>query len=169
MRRRGGVSLVEILLVSGLIAAALIPLYDMLTSSERGSKSSLHRVRATNYAADLLETLKAIPYDRLPETEESGGVLGWPDHEVADHVVVAAGGGPPLDLGAKIQPITGRVEDFARYLSIREVSRRDGDEPWGALKRLVVTIRWKEIMSGKKTESELRMVYLASPEGAGAP
>jgi len=74
-------------MVAALVGVTLLPLYDMLTSSERGSKSSLNRVRATNYAADLLETLKAIPYDQLPVTQENG-VAGWPDNEAADHVPV---------------------------------------------------------------------------------
>lgn len=166
-RTRGGVSLVEILMVTALIGVTLLPLYDMLTSSERGSKSSLNRVRATNYAADLLETLKAIPYDRLPVTQENG-VQGWPDSEVADHVLAGAGGGEVADLGTRILPVTGTVPDYSRFLSIQEVSTRGDQGSWGGLKRIVVTVRWAEVMSGKKTDSELKMVYLASPEGVGA-
>jgi hypothetical protein len=167
VRRSEGVSLIEILLVTALVAITLLPLYDMLTSSERGSRSSINRVRATNYAADLLETLKAIPFAQLPVTQESG-TEGWPDHQVADHVLVPAGGPEPVDLGARIEPVTGQVKDFERFLAISQVSQRGEEGAWGDLKRIVVTVRWKEVMSGKKTDSELRMAYLASPEGVGA-
>lgn len=165
---RAGVSLIEILFVSALVAVTLLPLYDMLTSSERGSKSSFHRVKATNYAADLLETLKAIPYEQLPVTQENG-IEGWPDNEVANHVVVPSDpdASEPVDLGARIEPVTGKVPDFTRLVSIQEVSKRGDDSAWGSLKRIVVTVRWAEVMNKKKTDSSLRMVYLASPEGIG--
>lgn len=167
-RTRRGVSLIEILFVSVLVGVALFPLYDMLTTSERGSASSVNRVRATNYAADLLETLKAVPYDQLPLTEENGEdpLKGWSDAEVADHVLPPADpdGPEPVDLGARITPVT-TGGDFSRFLSISQVSSRDDDNTWGGLKRIVVTVEWAEIMSGKRTTSDLKMAYLVSREG----
>jgi Tfp pilus assembly protein PilV len=155
-------------MVSALIGVTLLPLYDMLSSSERGSKSSLNRVRATNYAADLLETLKAIPFAALPVTQENGE-LGWADNEVADHVLMPTGtDAEAVDLGTRISPVTGAVKDFQRFLQIAEISTRGSEGAWGSLKRILVTVRWPEVMNGRKRNSELRMVYLATPEGIGS-
>ncbi len=160
---RRGVSLVEILFVALLVGVALFPLYDILTSSERGSASSVNRIRATNHASDLVEILKAIPYDELPLTQENG-LTGWSDAEVGDRLVASEPGARIADLGARITPVT-TGGDFERYLAITQVSSRGDEGAWGGLKRILVTVRWKEIMSGKRTDSELRMAYLVSREG----
>lgn len=146
-----------------LVGVALLPLYDIITSSERGSHSSVNRIKATNFAADLLEQLKAVPYDQLPVLEENGEI-GWPDNQVGNHMVQTQAGVELYDLGAKITPVT-TGGDFERYLAIKEVSSRAEQGSWGGLKRILVTVRWKEVMSGKKNDSELRMAYLVSREG----
>lgn len=164
MGGRRGVSLVEVLLASALFAVTLVPLYDMLTSSERGSKSSMNRVRATNFAADLLEVLKAVPYHQLPVTEDNGPG-GWSDDQVADHVLADSGGAEPVDLGSRIQPVTGVVPDFTRTLRIEEVSRRGEEGSFGSLKRIRVGVDWAEVRQGKREDSSLHLVYLITPDG----
>lgn len=167
---RAGVSLVEVLMVIVLIAVTAFPLYDIMITSERGNASSVERMRATNFAAELLETLKAVPYAQLPLTEEVAEP-GWPDTEVADHTEVPDGSelDQLIDLGARFEPVTGAVEGFSRYLSIRPVSRRGDGAETGDLKEIVVTIRWKERMSRGQTESELVVAFLHAPRREVAP
>lgn len=166
-RRARGLSLVEALLAGVLVAVTLLPLYDVFMLSERGQLASVERLQAVQHAADLLETLKAVPHPELPLTREDGMPEGgWPDHLVADRVEAPAGRdlGDLADLGVLIRPVTGRVEGFERSLSIRPISRRGDGAGLGDVVRIEVTVRWAEAMSKDRRDETLRVGYLHTPD-----
>jgi len=165
--RSRGVSLIEVLLASVLVAVTLLPLYDVFILSERGQLASVERLKAVQYAADLLETLKAVPHAELPLTREEGMPEGgWPDDRVADQLEAPLGRdlGELADLGRLFEPVTGQVEGFARSLSIRPVSRRGDGAGLGDVVRIEVAVRWAEAMSKDRRDEVLRLGYLHTPD-----
>lgn len=64
--RRKGLSLIEVLVASGVLTAVLLPLLLLLSQTVRGTEMSLDEIRATNLAAELLEQMQVLP-----------GSVGW--------------------------------------------------------------------------------------------
>lgn len=162
---RHAVALVEVLLATLLVGMTALPLYDMFTTSYRGARSTVARTRAVNLAADLAQQLRAVPFAALGVTEPVDGP-GWPDDQVADHLLAAPGQDPGglADLGAAFEPVTGRVEGFQRFVAIRAVARRGDGSGQGDLKQVEVVVRWREPRAGNQDTSELKLAFLTTPQ-----
>lgn len=167
---RRAVALVEVLLATLLVGMTAVPLYDMFTTSYRGAASTVERTRAVGFASELAEEIKAVPFEALGVTEPVDGP-GWSDDQVADHLLVAPGQDRAqlADLGAIFRPVTGRVENFQRFLAIRSVSRRGDGSGQGDLKHVEVVVRWQEPRARRKETSELKLAFLTTPRRRRAP
>jgi Tfp pilus assembly protein PilV len=163
-------ALVEVLLATLLVGMTAIPLYDMFTTSYRGAASTVDRTRAVGFASELAEVIKAVPYEALGVTEPVDGP-GWRDDQVADHMVTAPGqlSTNLADLGTVIDPLTGREENFERFLLIRPVSQRGDGSGQGHVKHCEVVVRWKEPRARRQEVSELKLVFLTTPRRRGVP
>lgn len=167
---RRAVALVEVLLATLLVAMTALPLYDMFTTSYRGAASTVDRTRAVSLASELAEEIKAVPFDALGVTEPVDGP-GWPDDQVADHMLVGPGQRAEqlADLGAVIRPVTGQVEGFERFLAIRPVSRRGDGSGQGSIKHVEVVVRWREPRARREEVSELKLACLTTPRRRRSP
>lgn len=169
-RTRRAVALVEVLLATLLVGMTAVPLYDMFTTSYRGAASTVERTRAVGFASELAEEIKAVPFAALGVTEPVDGP-GWPDDQVADHMLTAPGQDADqlVDLGAAFEPLTGREEGYQRFLAIRSVSRRGDGSGQGDVKHVEVVVRWREPRARLQEDSELKLAFLTTPRRRPAP
>lgn len=67
MHSRRAFTLVETTIGLFVIAIAFIPIYNLFQFSSKGTTNNINEIIATNYASDLLNCVREIPYEKLRE------------------------------------------------------------------------------------------------------
>lgn len=62
-------TMIEIVMAVAVIALGLLPLLWMLASSLENTRDTMEEFIATNCATEMIETIQAIPYEKLIEVE----------------------------------------------------------------------------------------------------
>ncbi len=106
MNRQRGLSLVEILIAVGLLAALMTPVLLTFGSGARGIQMTSEEFVAHNAALELIEQLAATPFALLP-------VGTFSDAQVRDGLPM----GPSHPLAFRISPVPG----LERALEIKEI------------------------------------------------
>lgn len=75
INKRKGLSLVEILVASLIMAAIVVPLLDLFRSGIETTKATIKEIQGANLAAELSEQLDAIPYSSIVKLCATGTTL----------------------------------------------------------------------------------------------
>ena len=71
-RRQRGISLVEVLIASAILAFAVVAICQAVVAGQMQTYEALHQLRGMSLAEALVEEIRALPYDD-PEGAESAG------------------------------------------------------------------------------------------------
>lgn len=75
-RRNGAFTLVEIVATATILLVAIVPMLSTLFEHYRATLDMVNKVMAANYAKDVIDYLKSMPYEQLSEKfngVDSGG------------------------------------------------------------------------------------------------
>ncbi|MBF0406534.1 MAG: hypothetical protein HQM10_04220 [Candidatus Riflebacteria bacterium] len=115
---RTGLSLIEIMIAVFILAAAILPIFDVMMKSLRISKNSREEVIAANLASELIDQISCMPYESLSP------VLPIADHELPDDE-----NGRSLNQALLIEAKLGTMlilsnlpPGFRRFLSVEKVT-----------------------------------------------
>jgi len=94
IRLRSGISLVEILVASFIMAAIVIPLLSLFQSGIETTKATIREVQGANLAAEISEQLDAIPFKCLKKLCSAGTTLfSSTDDSLSDMTPIDANNG----------------------------------------------------------------------------
>jgi len=128
-----GVSLVEILFAFLILSGIFISLFQVMSTSMKGTERLSEESYAANHAISLLESIAVLPYNSIPLIASETSDTELP------HSLTKI---PGFLLTSKPD------EDFPRTIEITEESRQtkdqsDGDNSrWGSLKLISVKVSW---------------------------
>lgn len=71
-------TLVEILITVAILACGIIPLLSLLSEQHRGTTDIVNKVIAANYAKDVVDYLKSLPYSEV-DSKYNGVEIGGKD------------------------------------------------------------------------------------------
>lgn len=71
-RARRGLSLLEVVVATLVLAAVAVPLFGLFESGIRTTHATIHEVQGAHLAAELAEQVETIPFDRLQAAVPSG-------------------------------------------------------------------------------------------------
>jgi len=74
-RRPRAFTLVEVLITVAILACGIIPLLTMLSEQHRGTADIVNKVIAANYAKDVVDYLKSLPYSDV-DSKYNGVEIG---------------------------------------------------------------------------------------------
>jgi hypothetical protein len=180
-RSRQGFSFIELAVGIVILFCGIIPIFWVLSGSNKAAKLTISQVQATNHATNLLEAVRAAGYDavsRFPPAmvQLKGGTGVWkPVDDPSTLSWVSLPSGSPNETAKKAfdsfrqaffdskDPIVPPIEEqFERYLAVRggKGSSSDMEGPGEAAAQddgmigVVVRIEWTASASGDK-EGEL--------------
>lgn len=133
-----GFSLIEVLVALGILGVLLLPIMDMLITSNRAAASARRMLDTTLYAQSLLETMAELTPDDLP---------------VQDGELLATGAVPLRGRG-KGSRLTDVSPDLLRDPPFR--GKRTIDIKWvGKNVQITVTVEWEGVPGEPKTRQTI--------------
>jgi len=131
MRRRG-FTLLEVVVVAGIMAFAIGPLLYMSRSSIRRTEHDMKRILAVNLSARMTERFAALPYGQLADLLGGGGFQPEQDPLLS-----------PPTLPESLRESLGEYEKELRFEEVVP----------GRLGVLTVEVRWASKRDGPKNAS----------------
>ena len=69
-------SMIELLITCSILACAIVPLISMLSEQHRGTANIVSAVTAANFAKDVIDYLKSLPYGQVDSSYNAFEVGG---------------------------------------------------------------------------------------------
>jgi len=116
INNKRGLSLVEILVASLIMAAIVVPLLDLFKSGIETTKATIKEIQGANLAAELSEQLDAIPFASLMKLCASGTTLfSSSDNTLIDRAPIDTEAGYYFNLS----PL---LKDFQRVIELEIIN-----------------------------------------------
>ncbi|MBI3890952.1 MAG: type II secretion system protein [Candidatus Wallbacteria bacterium] len=165
--RNRGLTLVEILLAVGILAAVAAPFVWSMMSSKQGFVASVEEVTATALATRTLDTLRQVPFERIPVSREPQ-LVGDRSWDARNFMLPESPALPKTAAVAETFDLVGPVAsgtNIERLLMI-ELVPLTPDQPAGGvqLKRVTVLVQWTPAFAQAEPFSRnVRLVTLLAP------
>lgn len=146
-RRRAAISLLEVMVAAGILAAVLVPALASVVSSRSGLAGTWHEAVARALAAEAIEWAAALPTDSIlgPVVLDEPVVVSASESRMAPGSSLGA---PRFSPGLYRYPASmGR---FSRRIELTDAS----PAPEVPLLRVRVTIGWREAGAGGGADRE---------------
>lgn len=154
--KRHAFSLLEVLVATLVIAIVVTPLFSTMQSSHQQSARILEETLAANAGTSLLESLAAVPFDRLPEVPEDTIESSLSTHFADPGQVPVVPPPPP---------------GFTRNVTVKWIYKRGVDasnSKWGNQKLVTIKVSWKAESLNGNTVRQLIFATLVTDDMEGA-
>ncbi|MBI4869781.1 MAG: hypothetical protein HY816_22810 [Candidatus Wallbacteria bacterium] len=166
--RSSGLTLLEILLAVGILAAVAAPFLWSMLSSKQGFVASVEEVTATALATRTLEALRQVPFDRVPVSREAQLVndRAWDLRAFYLPGLESAGATAGVSEAFELLAPSVTTASLERLLLVERVPLAPGQPEGGPqLKRVTVLVQWTPALSQAEPMSRsVRLVTLLAPE-----
>lgn len=167
-----GVSLIEILIASVILALGLAAVFLTLGTGHRDTGRIEDEIQATNLGQNALDFLAGLPFGQLPGKTRDGRELSdLPISSLADEMAGRADAETVSLVRQKVAALPIPT-DFEMLVSYRVLSRsREQDrEPasrFGDVARVIVRVRWVALLApGKQVSRQIVLTTLVTDDRA---
>lgn len=149
MSARGGFSLVEVLLVLGILAVGVVPVLQMYSASHRIAHSAHRLSEVTLHAQSILEALAELSLEEFPAV-----VKGERTVLLADQGPAAPGGGPRF----------AQVVEFFQKKPPLEMARLVTAERLAGGELVIrVQVQWQAVVGEDATWQQIVLPMVSTP------
>ena len=117
-----GLSLVEIIIAMTIMVMLIVPIYNLLTVSQRGVHQSAGRIQSKIYSSDLMDLLVTLTFDDLPPYNTS---TTWSGNSEDLYKLLNAKLTPQIFGTITVEDIFKVEKNYTRTISIESYNYQD--------------------------------------------
>ncbi|MCK5686949.1 prepilin-type N-terminal cleavage/methylation domain-containing protein [bacterium] len=120
--RKRGLSLVEIIIAMTIMIMLIVPIYNLLSVSQRGVHQSAGRLQSKIYSSDLMDLLVSLTFDDLPPYSSS---TSWNGDSEKLYKLLNTKLGPKIFGALTVKDIFDVDKEYNRKISIESYNYQD--------------------------------------------